>query len=124
MLKSKRLQSKWRICFPLLTAVCLLGVLNNSPALSATYWDPYIPPEVSYADHLRQRITIPKQIDINQGTLSQLKLLPGFNEDIALKVMRNRPFVDIQDFYHRLPGMNKKSMDRLIEQVQPKILFK
>lgn len=119
MLKSKR-----RVFSHLLTGVFLMGVLDCSPAFSATYWDPYIPPEVSYGDNLRQRITIPQHININQGTLSQLKLLPGFNEDIALKVMRNRPFVDVQDFYHKLPGMDKKSIDRLIERVQPKILFK
>lgn len=92
--------------------------------MAATYWDPYIPPELAFADNLRQKVTVPRKVNINQGSLHQLKILPGFDEDIALKVMRNRPFVGIQDFYSKLPGLDKKRIDRLIEQVQPKILFK
>jgi hypothetical protein len=110
---------------PILTAA-LAGMLmgNLPPAWAATFWDPYIPPEVAFADHLRQKVTIPAAININQGGLSQLKVLPGVDEDIALKVMRNRPFVDIQDFYSKLPGLDKKRIDRLIEQVKPHLIFK
>ncbi|WP_373531958.1 ComEA family DNA-binding protein [Vampirovibrio sp.] len=109
----------------LFAGILLTGITWVAPgAWAATYWEPYIPPEVAFADDLRQKIALPAKININQGGLNQLKILPGFDEDIALKVMRNRPFVDIQDFYSKLPGLDKKRIDRLIEQVQPKVLFK
>jgi hypothetical protein len=102
--------------------VCLLPASGR--AIAATLWDPYIPPEVAFADDLRQRVTIPAKVNINRSNLNELQVLPGFNEEIALKVMRGRPFEGVQDFYKKLPGLDKKNIDRLIEQVQPKILFK
>lgn len=109
----------------LMSGLFLLGILASYPAsFGATNWEPYFPPEVAFADHLRQKVTVPAQININQGSLSQLETLPGFTEDIALKVLRSRPFADIQDFYRRLPGLDKKSLNRLIEQIQPKAIFK
>jgi hypothetical protein len=104
-----------------LAGLCVSGV--TSGAWAATLWDTYIPPELAYADHLRQKVTVPAKININRGSLNQLKLLPGFNEEIALKVMRNRPFEDVKDFYRKLPGLDKKQVDRLIQQVQPKLQF-
>jgi DNA uptake protein ComE-like DNA-binding protein len=109
----------------ILTTALVGTLMGNLPqAWAATFWEPYIPPEVAFADNLRQKVTIPSAIHINQDGLNQLKTLPGFDEDIALKVMRNRPFETIQDFYSKLPGLDKKRIDRLIEQVQPKLIFK
>ncbi len=104
-----------------LAGLCDAGAISS--AWSATLWDTYIPPELAYADHLRQKVTVPAKININRSSLNQLKLLPGFNEEIALKVMRNRPFEGVKDFYRKLPGMDKKQVDRLIQQVQPKLQF-
>jgi len=105
--------------------ICLVLTLNTSgTAMAAALWDSYITPEITFADDLRQRVTIPSKVNINHSNLNELKVLPGFNEEIALKVMRGRPFEGIQDFYKKLPGLDKKNIDRLIEQVQPKILFK
>ncbi|WMU93348.1 photosystem II 12 kDa extrinsic protein [Microcystis phage MaAM05] len=101
----------------------LPGVFWISPALAATFWDTYVPPELAFQDDLRQTIALPQRININQDSLNQLKVLPGLNEDIALKVMRNRPYTDVQDFYRKLPGLDKKRIDRLIQQIQPKIKF-
>ena len=80
-------------------------------------------PDLTYADDLRQKVTIPSQVSINHGTLNQLMVLPGFDEEIALKIMRNRPFKGLQDFYNKMPGLSRKNIDRLIQQVQPKLLF-
>lgn len=102
----------------------LLLVFGVNSASAATFWDTYIPPELAFQDDLRQTITLPQRININQDSLNQLKALPGLNnEDIALKVMRNRPYTDVQDFYRKLPGLDKKRIDRLIQQIQPKIKF-
>lgn len=106
-----------------LASLFLLGG-RAAPVRAEMLWNAYIPPELAYADQLRQRVTIPKTTNINESSLNQLKVLPGFTEEIALKVMRNRPFEGIQDFYRKMPGLDKKRIDRLIEQVQPKLRFK
>jgi DNA uptake protein ComE-like DNA-binding protein len=100
-----------------------LSLLYVGTAKAASLWDPYIPPEVAFSDDLRQHVTVPDKVNINHGSMSELKVLPGFDEEIVLKVLRARPFEDIQDFYKKMPGLDKKSMDRLIRQVQPKLLF-
>lgn len=119
-----RCQFKQRIRFLPVALLLFAMQIGHGAAMAETHWDPYIPPELAFSDDLRQKITLPTKLNINQSSLTQLKILPGFDEEIALKVMRGRPFVDIQDFYSKLPGLNKKQIDHLIEQVQPRILFK
>lgn len=97
-----------------------LPAAAHAHALAETY----MPPELAFADDLRQKVTIPEKVNINRGSLNQLLVLPGFDEEIALKVMRHRPFEDVQDFYRKMPGLEKKNIDRLIQQIQPKVLFK
>lgn len=99
-----------------------LGLLP-SVAIAEPLWATYMPPELTYADDLRQKITIPGQVSINHGSLNQLMALPGLDEEIALKIMRNRPFEGVQDFYKKMPGLSRKNIDRLIQQLQPKLLF-
>jgi DNA uptake protein ComE-like DNA-binding protein len=110
----------------LLGAFYLMGLLFFlPPALAADdAWETYIPPELVFSDDLKQKITVPEKININLSSLNQLLALPGFDEELALKVIRNRPFIGIQDFYRKMPDLGKKNMDRLIEQIQSKILFK
>lgn len=91
-------------------------------ARAANYSDAYVPPEIAYAGDLAQHVTLPGRINVNKGTLNELKLIPGLDEELALKVMRGRPYADIQDFYKKLP-LDKKQLDRLIQQIQPKVLF-
>lgn len=83
----------------------------------------YIPPEILSADALGQRIQLENQLNINQISLNQLKILPGINEDLALKIMRTRPMSTIQDFY-KLPNVPPKEIQNLIQQLQPRIIFK
>ena len=85
---------------------------------------PYFAPEMAYANDLRQTVTVPQKVNINRSSLNQLKVLPAFNEELALKVMRCRPFEGVQDFYRKMPDLGKKNIDLLIQQVQPKVLFK
>jgi len=102
-----------------------IGIVSiSSAAVAATNMQPYYPPEVAYADDLRQKVKVPEKININTSGLNQLKALPGFNEELALKVMRCRPCENVQDFYKKLPGMSKKNIDLLIKQIEPKIQFK
>ncbi len=104
-------------------SACLLASAVQ-PARAGLTMNPYIPPEIVYADNLRQNVKLPPQkIDINHISLNQLRILPGFDENLALKVMRSRPFEDVQDLY-KLPGLSKKEVDRLIDQLQPLIIFK
>lgn len=85
---------------------------------------PYFAPEMAYANDLRQTVTVPQKVNINHSTFNQLKVLPAFNEELALKVMRCRPFEGVKDFYRKMPDLGKKNIDLLIQQVQPKLLFK
>lgn len=108
-----------------LLAISLLATLLTPLQAGAhVYFETYMPPELAFADDLRQKVNIPEKVNINRGTLNQLLVLPGFDEEIALKVMRHRPFEGVQDFYKKMPGLEKKNIDRLIQQIQPKVLFK
>lgn len=101
-----------------------MGLSLSPQALAATYGEPYAPPELAYANDLRQTVTMAKRVNINQTGLNQLKVLPGFDEELALKVMRVRPFEGVQDFYRKMPDLSKKNIDLLIQQIQPKVMFK
>lgn len=107
----------------LLCALSLALLMAAPMAKAESLWATFIPPELAYSDDLRQKITIPTMVNINHGSLNQLMVLPGFDEEVALKIMRNRPFEGVQDFYKKMPGMSKKNIDQLIEHVQPKLLF-
>jgi DNA uptake protein ComE-like DNA-binding protein len=100
------------------------GLTSRSAAVAATMGQPYYPSEVAYADDLRQKVTMPTKVNINTSGLNELKSLPGFNEELALKVMRSRPCHGVQDFYKKMPGLSKKNIELLIKQIEPKIQFK
>ena len=111
-------QSKLFITLALLLSV---GFAAQAQAFSGK--DAYISPEIAYADQLRQKVKLNSKADINHVSLNQLKILPGVDENIALKVIRNRPYADVTDFY-RLPGLQKKEIEMLIRQLQPLVIFK
>jgi DNA uptake protein ComE-like DNA-binding protein len=98
-------------------------VIQAQPAQAASLWDSYMPPELAYADDLRQKVKLPGQVNINRASLNQLEALPGLDQELALKIIRHRPFENIQEFY-RMSGVEKKQLDRLIRQLQPKVIFK
>jgi hypothetical protein len=102
--------------------LCAIGFLSHG-AYAEADCDSYIPPENLFAAALHQTITLPERIDINRSSLNQLKILPGFDEDLALKILRYRPFQDIQDLYRKMPRIDRKHLQRLIEQIQPHIRF-
>lgn len=107
-----------------LTALAILWLGGSAHA--GLTMESYIPPEIVYADNLSQNVKLAprgQKRDINHLSLNQLRMLPGFDENLALKVLRSRPFEDVQDFY-RLPGLSKQEIDRLIDQIQPLIIFK
>lgn len=110
---------------PFLRMVLLLmgiGVaMLRPPACHAGY---YVPPEFVYADDLRQAVTLPGRVNINQASFNQLNILPGFDADLALKVLRSRPFKDMQDFYARMPASSHKQIDVLLERLQSSIRFR
>jgi DNA uptake protein ComE-like DNA-binding protein len=98
-------------------------VIQAQPAHAASLWDSYMPPELAYADDLRQKVKLSGQVNINRASLNQLETLPGLDQELALKIMRHRPFENIQEFY-RMSGVEKKQIDRLIRQLQPKVIFR
>jgi len=93
-------------------------------AFAATDTVPYYPPAVAYDDDLRQKVTVPQKININTSGLNQLKGLPGFNEELALKVIRCRPCSGFPDFRRKLTGLSRKNIEMLIKQIEPKVIFK
>lgn len=96
----------------------------GQPGWSASKWDSYVPPEMIYADDLKQTVTLPTKLNLNTVALNQIQILPGFDDDLALKVFRNRPYEGIQDFYRKVKGPDQKRMNRLLQQIEPKITFK
>lgn len=103
--------------------IAVLALLFISPAAFAySATNSYVPPEALHADALSGRVTVPRKINVNRAALSELVSLPGFDENIALKLMRIRPVENVQDFY-RLPYMRKQDIDRLIQGAQKRIDF-
>ena len=107
----------------LILAGLMILLQGTQPVFALSAWENYIPPEIAYASDLKQKVTLPGRIDVNHAGLGELQLLPGFDEDLALKVIRLRPLASVQEFYS-LPGVNKKEIDRFIKQLEPKVLFK
>lgn len=97
-------------------AICFLSM---SSGWAFSFQDSYIPPEVAYAEDLRQQVHVSGNLNLNTMNLGELKILPGVSEDIALKIMRQRPFTDVQDFYRKMPSVNHKQLQLFIQQWQP-----
>lgn len=100
-----------------------LGALMMPAASGYSLQDSYVPPEIAHTEALRPRVTLPSKVNINTANLNQLSVLPGFDEELALKVIRHRPMAEIRDFY-RIPGLEPKYLERLIQSFQPRIIFK
>lgn len=107
--------------FLVLLGVCLFLPL---PGWTYAFQDSYIPPEVAYAQDLSQTVRLHEQFNVNLMNLDELKSIPGLSEDIALKIMRSRPFADIQDFRRRMPNVSGKQLNQWIRQIQPQLQFK
>lgn len=78
----------------------------------------YIPPEIVHAHALHDRVVVPKAINLNTASLAELENLPGITQSIALKLMRLRPLKGLRDLYH-LPWEESKTVDRLIQSIEP-----
>ena len=104
--------------------LCGFLALSTTPGWAYALQDSYIPPEVAFAQDLSQHVQLTEQFNLNTMNLGELKSIPGLSEDIALKIMRNRPFTDIQDFYRRMPAVSGKQLNLWIRQIQPRLLFK
>jgi DNA uptake protein ComE-like DNA-binding protein len=80
--------------------------------------------EAQYSDDLSQNITLQPKININRASVHQLQLLPGFDSDIALKVIRTRPFVDMNDFYQKMPNACQKRLGYMRSRLQYVVSFR
>ena len=103
----------------LLLAICLA----SSSAWATSQRDSYIPPEIAFAEELQQKVKVSQQLNLNTMNLVELQTLPGFSEDLALKIIRQRPFSDFQDFYHRMPSVSNQQLKIFIQQFQSKLKF-
>lgn len=81
-----------------------------------------MPPEVAYAHHLKERVRMPGQVDLNRASLEELKTLPGVDENIALKLIRLRPLQNLTDL-QRLPCVPENAVRRLTETLQTLVSF-
>lgn len=108
----------------LIKTALFLGICLSLPSTSWAYalQDSYIPPEVAFAQDLNQRVQLSEQFNLNTMNWVELKGIPGLTEDMALKIMRNRPFTDVQDFYKRMQA--GKQLNLWIQQLQPRLQFK
>jgi len=106
----------------LLIAVLTLNVVSTAQAGVAPNGNP-ISAEAQYSDDLSQNITLQPRININRATVHQLQLLPGFDSDIALKVIRTRPFMDMNDFYQKMPTACHKRLGYMRNRLQYVVSF-
>ncbi|HEY9746704.1 MAG TPA: helix-hairpin-helix domain-containing protein [Oculatellaceae cyanobacterium] len=103
--------------------LAFLFLFRPDNAHAYAFQDSYIPPELASISDFRQRVTIFEHFEVNGMSWQELQAVPGINEDIALKILRYRPFSDIQDFYKRMPGATSKPLNRWMQQLQPKLRF-
>ena len=113
-----RVAGSWAACMMMGAGILFPG------AFAATDAVPYYPPAVAYVDDLRQTVIVPQKVNINTSGLNQLKGLPGFNEELALKVIRCRPCSGFPDLMRKVPGLSRKNIELLIQQIEPKVIFK
>ncbi len=86
---------------------------------------PFIHPDFLYSHQLQEKHTLSSQTNINHASFEELKILPGIDDNLALKLIRLRKTQTFQsnlDLY-RLPFMEKREIDRLISQLQQYISF-
>ena len=111
---------------PARVAVLLACLVLTGPVCRADGPGYYLAPEFHFADDLRQTFTLPSDviIDINRLPLNRLRIIPGFNEDLALKVFRCRPFRDLQDMERRLPAsLNRMRLHQVLTRLQKRLQF-
>jgi hypothetical protein len=82
-----------------------------------------ISPEARYADDLDETIKVHAQVRINQASLNQLQILPGFDQDLALKVIRLRPFKNIADMNRKMPASSKHKLAVIQNRLQRAVRF-
>jgi hypothetical protein len=100
----------------------LWGAVASMPAQASGGLE-YAPPEAMFAEDLHQKVTLPGRINLNQASLNQLAILPGFDVDLALKVMRSRPFSNLQDFYQKMPSSSHRQLNYLLDRLQALVNF-
>jgi competence protein ComEA len=88
------------------------------PGWGWSFRQPYLPPELEHASALSHRVAAPGPVSLNQASLAELMTLPGVTQSVGLKLIRIRPLQGWQDLY-RLPWLEQKQIQRLIEKIQP-----
>jgi hypothetical protein len=111
------------LAFLLLTSAMAVSAIYSPVQAGVAPTGNPIMPEAEYADDLSQTITLQPRIHVNHASLNQLRLLPGFDSDLALKVMRSRPFVNMNDFYQKMPVPCKKRLGFMRARLQLVVSF-
>ncbi len=114
---------RFLMTFFILFSLISWGFLSVLSAQAAT--KPFIHPDFIYSHQLRQKYTVPSQINLNRASLEELKTLPGVDENLALKLIRlrnHRAFTSKRDLYE-LPFMEKREIDHLIQRIRTRIAF-
>lgn len=108
---------------PFCLLIALISTVIATPTANAiSYSETFMTPEIQYQRELSQKIRISKQINLNQASMNELKTLPGVDENVALKIIRIRPIENVRDI-QRLPWMNTKEIQQLIQGLQGRIRF-
>jgi hypothetical protein len=111
-----RVRSQW----VLLTL--MVGMLLQGNCLAASLGQSYFPPEVSSSYYRHSRFRPRWQINLNRASVTELKTLPGIDDNIALKLRRIRPLSSPDDLY-RLPKVPRSQVNQLIQQIKPWAVF-
>ncbi len=109
--------------------VTLLGVT----LMLGSFWMPvmardlhpdWAPPEVIYSEDLKYTFTLHRNLNINRAGFNELLSLPGFDEDLALKVLRCRPFKNMHELQRKLPpSIDRGRLSRIITRIAAEIAF-
>lgn len=103
-----------------LFAVCFVVITAPQQASAYAVSESYIPPEIVYKRQLAHRLHLPQRVNLNNAGLSELMTLPGFDENVALKLMRIRPVENIRDLQN-IPWTTPKQIKNLIDGIQHRV---
>jgi hypothetical protein len=101
--------------------ICLSVLCQPQVASGYEARKPYIPPEILHHRYTQTRFQQSLKVNLNRADLNELRTLPGMDESTALKLIRMRkegPYQGYQDL-SRLPYMDPKRLQRLIQRIQP-----
>lgn len=103
----------------------LTGMLACLPAQAYEFANAYYPVNLDQVVHKRSLYhAAPSKLDLNEADFNQLLLLPDMTPNLALKLIRLRPFADYSALQQLQGQVPKGELARLISTLERRTVLK